>query len=432
MSDSSVLRRKWLRLEIRTWIFVILILALGFVIYGMFFVRRQIYQYRPAHTFSISSPEFFGSAHALADPVPLPGNKIQLLQNRDEIFPAMLQAIQAAQKSVNFEAYIFYSDTVGRQFRDALCERAQAGVRVRIILDGIGSSRKLDNKDVDYMKSKGCQFGYYHPTLSYRLDRTNRRCHRRNLIIDGKIGFTGGVGFADQWSGHAESPDHWRDTHARIEGPLVGRMQGAFQQHWLNVTKLTLTGVEEFPALAAVGSLRGQVVESHSYTIAPIPLVQAVAISAAEKRIWITNPYCTPTKDQIELLVGAVKRGVDVRLLVPGKHTDQPATQAAGRNSYGDLLRGGVKIFEYEPTMIHAKTMVVDTLFSMFGTSNLDARSSQLNEEIDITVYDGDFSKQMDETFEKDLQHAKPYTLEQFEKRGFWERTTETLMRPFQ
>jgi cardiolipin synthase len=162
-----------------------------------------------------------------------------------------------------------------------------------------------------------------------------------------------------------------------------------------------------------------------------LPLVQAVAIAAAEKRIWITNPYCTPTDDQVELLARAVKRGVDVRLLLPGKHNDQPATKAAGRTAYGKLLKGGVKIFEYEPTMIHSKTMVVDGLFSMFGTSNLDARSSQINEEIDVSVYDAGFGREMEQVFEKDLAVSRLYTMEEFHRRSIWERCGEWITRPF-
>ncbi len=403
----------------------------AFAIISILFVRRQLIEYRPAHTFSVSSPEFFGSAHALGDPLPLEGNKIQLLHNGDQIFPALLDAIKSAKHSVNFEAFLFNSGVVGSRFRDALCERAQAGVKVRVLLDGLGSSTKLKNEDVELMKQKGCEFAYFHPTRSLRVDRSNRRTHRRVLVIDGQVGFTGGVGFADEWQGNADAPDHWREVHAKLEGPIVAKLQGAFQQHWIRTTKQALSGAGEFPALPAIGKLRAQMTASHSFSVAPVALIQAVAIAAAEKRIWITNPYCTPTRDQVDLLVDAVKRGVDVRLLLPGKHNDQPATKAAGRTAYGDLLRGGVKIYEYEPTMIHAKTMVVDSLFAMFGSSNLDARSSTINEELDISVYDEGFGREMDAVFEKDLKQSRAYSLEEYNRRSLWERFTEWLMMPF-
>jgi cardiolipin synthase len=424
-------QKKWRKHSVGTWLVVFLGLAITVALLCFFFVRRSIIEFLPEHTFAVSDPAFFGSAHALADPLPIPGNKIELLHNGDQIFPALLNAIHSAKKSVNFEAFLFQSGTVGSQFRDAFCERARAGVRVRVLLDGMGGGAKLDNEYVKAMRDAGCEFAYYHPTRSFRIDRANRRTHRRILVVDGKIGFTGGVGFGDQWLGNADSKDHWREVHARIEGPLVAKLQGAFQQHWVRTAQQALSGIDEFPELPPAGNLRAQMIASHSFSVAPLPLVQAVAISAAEKRISITNAYCTPSDDQTKLLVAAVKRGVDVRLLLPGKHNDQPLTKAAGRTAYGKLLEGGVRIFEYEPTMIHAKTMVVDGLFSVFGTSNLDARSSQINEEIEITVYDEGFGQQMEAVFDNDLKQSRSYTLEEFKKRSVWERLTEWVAIPF-
>jgi cardiolipin synthase len=245
------------------------------------------------------------------------------------------------------------------------------------------------------------------------------------------VGFTGSVGFNEKWSGHAQDKDHWRDVQARIEGPLVGKLQAAFQEHWVKTFGEALSGAGQFPPLNPAGDLKAQVVASHSFSMAPIPLLQAVAFTAATKRIWITNAYCTPTSDQVEQLVKAVDRHVDVRLLLPGSNNDQPMTKSAGRAAYGKMLEGGVKIFEYQPTMIHEKTMVIDGLFSMFGSSNLDARSSEINEELDVVVYDESFGREMESVFEKDLAQAKQYTLEDFQNRSLWERTTEWLMVPF-
>jgi cardiolipin synthase len=405
---------------------------LGIVlVFCLFFIRRQTLEYNFEHTFSISSPEFFGSAMALANPVPIAGNKIDLLLNGDQIFPAMLETIRTAKKTINFAAYIFKSDGVGHQFRDAFIEKARAGVEVRLLLDGIGSGWGLDNSDVRMMTDAGCKFAYYHPVASWRMDRTNRRSHRRMLVIDGKIGFTGGAAFSDKWSGHAQDEHHWRDTHARLEGPIVNVLQAAFQAHWVKTFREALTGADQFPSLPPVGNLKAQIVESHSFSVAPVPMVQAVTFAAAEKRIWITNPYCTPTDDQVELLVRAVQRGVDVRLLLPGPHNDQPLTQSAGRSAYGKLLAGGVKVFEYQPSMIHSKTIVADGLFSMFGSSNLDGRSSEINEEIDVVVYDKNFGEEMERAFENDLAQSRPYTLDDFKNRSLWERTTEWLAIPF-
>src|SRR6478609_5995677 len=349
--SSHWLNRQWWRLVLAEWIGLSLAFLSVVLIFCLFFIRRHTLEYRLEHTFNVRDPEFFGSALSLSNPLPMPVNKIDLLANGDEYFPAMLKAIQTAQKTVNFATYIMRSDEVGRQFRDAFCERARSGIEVRILLDGIGSGWGLDNSDVDLMRKAGCKFAYYHPTVSWRIDRTNRRSHRRVLVIDGKIGFTGSVGFARRWAGHAQDKDHWRDTQMQIEGPLVAKLQAAFEEHWIKTFEESLSGAGQFPQLPEAGDLKAQLVASHSFSMAPIPLVQATAFAAAEKRIWITNPYCTPTDDQVDLLVKAVRRGVDVRLLLPGENNDQPLTKSAGRAAYGEMLEGGVKIFEFQPTM---------------------------------------------------------------------------------
>ena len=416
---------------LKEWIALTLAFIGIVVLFCLFVIRRHTLPYHFEHTFAVNDPEFVGSALGMEDPVLVPGNKIELLQNGDEYFPAMLKAIHAAQKTINFEAFILYSDSVGTQFRDALSERARAGIEVRVLLDGIGSGWSLNNSDVKMMQKAGCKFSYYHPTHSLRVDRANRRSHRRVLVVDGKVGFTGSVGFCEKWAGHAEDKNHWRDMQARIEGPLVAKLQSAFQEHWLKTFGEALSGAGQFPPQNSAGDLKAQVVTSRSFSMAPVPLLQAVAFTAATKRIWITNAYCTPTDDQVEQLVKAVERHVDVRLLLPGPNNDQPLTKSAGRSAYGKLLEGGVKIFEFQPTMIHEKTMVIDGQFSMFGSSNFDARSSEINEELDVAVYDQKFGREMESVFEKDLTNAREYTLDDFRKRSLWERVTEWFAVPF-
>jgi len=423
--------KTWFKTRTGIWVSAFVTLLLGVAILCLLLVRRVTVEYYLGHEFTVRDAEFFPSAHALADPLPVTGNKIELLHNGQRIFPAMLEAIRGAQESINFEAFLFHSGEVSSQFRDALAERARAGVRVRILLDGMGSSSALDDSYVKALKEAGCSFAYYHAVRAWRIDRLNRRTHRRVLVVDGRIGFTGGVGFSDEWQGDADAPEHWREVHARLEGPIVGKLQAAFQEHWFKEVGETLSGKGEFPELPSAGNLRAQVVASHSFSTAPLSLVQAVAFSAAQKSIYITNAYCAPSSSQTRSLVAAVKRGVDVRLLLPGKHNDQPATKAAGRTAYGELLKGGVKIYEFQPTMIHSKTMVVDGIFSVLGSSNFDARSAQINEELDITIYDEAFGREMQAVFERDLQRSKHYTLEDFEKRSLWDRFTEWLMLPF-
>ncbi len=341
------LNNRWWKLALGEWIALTLAFLAIVLLFCLFFIRRHTLEYKIEHTFAVRDPEFIGSALGLSDPVPVAGNKIELLQNGDEYFPAMLEAIRSARRTINFEAYIVYSDVIGREFRDALMERARAGIEVRVLLDGIGSGWKLKNSDVRMMKEAGCKFSYYHPVRSWRVDRTNRRSHRRILVVDGRVAFTGAVGFAERWSGHAEDKNHWRDLQAQIEGPVVTKLQSAFEEHWIKTFGEALSGEGQFPLLTAKGHSRVQVVLSHSFSMAPIPLLLAIAFAAAEKRIWITNAYCTPTADQVDLLVKAVRRHVDVKLILPGKNDDQPLTKSAGRAAYGRMLEGGVKIFEY-------------------------------------------------------------------------------------
>lgn len=431
MKKTRLISQSWLNVSVAIWLAGFLVMLLGVAIFCILLVKRDVAEYHTEHRFSLRDPAFLGSAHALSDPLPADGNKIELLNNGDQIFPALLQAIRSAKTTVHFEAFLYESSSIGTQFREALCERARAGVKVRVILDGIGSGSSLKSEDVDAFREGGCQFFYYHPTHSWRFDRLNRRTHRRVLVVDGKVAFTGGVGFADRWLGNADSPEHWRDIQARLEGPIVTRLQSAFVHHWIECGGDVLTGPEIFPLLGPAGNLKAQMIASESFSFAPLALVQAVAFSAAEKSIDITNSYCAPSDAQVEQLCAAVKRGVKVRLLLPGTHNDQPMTKAAGRTAYGALLEGGVEIYEYQPTMIHTKSMVIDGIFSIFGTSNFDSRSAQINEEMDITVYDEAFAAQMEALFSTDLQSSQRYTLEKFRKRGPWERLSEWVMVPF-
>jgi cardiolipin synthase len=429
--SSHWLNWKWWELTLGEWIGISLAFLAIVVLFCLLFIRRHSPEYHLQHTFNISAPEFVGSALALADPVLVGGNKLDLLENGDAYLLAIFGAIRNAKRSVNLECYIMESDETGRELRDLLCERARAGLQVRVLLDGVGSGWGLNNSDVRLMKDAGCKFAYYHPTHSWRVDRTNRRSHRRVIVVDGRLAFTGSAAFADKWSGHAQDAKHWRDMMVRIQGPLVGKLQAAFQQHWIKSYVEALSGANEFPDVAPVGNARAQIVTSQSFSMAPVPLLQATAFTAAEHRIWIVNSYCTPTNNQVELLVGAVKRGVDVRMLLPGPNNDQPLTKSAGRTAYSEMLEGGVKIFEYQPTMIHEKMMVIDGGFAIFGSSNLDARSSEINEELDVAVYDEAFARELEKSFERDLQQSKQYTLDDYRQRSLWERITESFARPF-
>ncbi len=393
--------------------------------------RRTVYE--TPHGFTVSEPTFLPSA--LPGPTMTAGNRLDLLENGDAVFPAMLGAIASARKTVNFEAYIFWSGEVGTRFRDALAERAAHGVEVRVLLDAVGSGGpKLKAGDVDAMRRAGCRVEFFHSKKPWMLWVLNHRSHRRILVVDGAVGFTGGMGFADEWLGNADSPEHWRDTQVRVEGPAVRGLQRAFQENWSETTGEALVGDEFFPALAQPGSSSAAVVPSSPLAaMSGAGRVYAISLAAAAKEIWIANSYFVPDDAATELLVAAVKRGVDVRVIVPSdEHNDVPATKAAGRSNFGPLLAGGVKIFEYQPTMFHLKTMVVDGIFSTVGSANFDERSFHLNEEVNLFVYDSAFAGLMKERYERDLSRCRPYTLAMWNARPLKKRVTEWLARPFQ
>jgi cardiolipin synthase len=388
--------------------------------------------YELPHGFKVGDPTFLPSA--LPGPTMTSGNRLELLENGDAIFPAMLAAISSARKTVNFEAYIFWSGEVGTRFRDALAERAVHGVAVRVLLDAIGSSRgRLKASDVDLLRRAGCRVEFFHSTKPWTVWVFNHRNHRRVLVVDGMLGFTGGVGFADQWRGDADSPEHWRDTQVRVKGPAVRGLQRAFQENWSEVTGEALVGDEFFPALPQAGSSSVAVVPSSPLAaMSGAGRVYAISLAAAATEIWIANSYFLPNDATIGLFVAAVKRGVDVRVIVPSdEQNDVPATKAAGRSDLGPLLEGGVKIYEYQPTMFHLKTMVVDGIFSTVGSANFDDRSFHLNEEVNLFVYDAEFAGLMKERYGRDLLRCRPYTHAMWKARSLKKRMTEWLVRPF-
>jgi cardiolipin synthase len=393
--------------------------------------RPEEVSYDIPHSFAVRDPPFLASTQALDRPAMVSGNRVSILENGVEIFPAMLDAISHARTSVHMEAYIFWSDGVGRRFRDALTERAGQGVEVRLLLDGVGSPKNLTKSDVDTLRRAGCHVEFFRPIRPWMLDVINRRTHRRALVVDGKVGFTGGVGFAEEWDGNADAPNHWRDTVARIEGPAVAQMQSAFEDNWTEVTGDLLIGEKYFPALPAAGGVLASVVPSNPRpSSSASQTLYSVAISAAERKISISNSYFVPNDDSLSLLVAASKRGVNVRVLVPGKINDLPVTKAGARSKFGVLLRAGVKIYEYQPTMMHAKTMVVDGLFATVGSTNFDSRSFRYNDEIDLEVYDEGVAQKLEQMFETDLTRSRPYTYEQWLHRTLWERFTEWALIP--
>ena len=375
--------------------------------------------------YNVDDPQFLRAMGALLGPALVPGNQVTTLVNGDEIFPAMLQSIRGAQKTITFETFIYWTGDIGKSFADALSERARAGVHVHLLLDWVGSV-KMEAKYLDQMKAAGVNIQQYHPLRWYNLGRMNNRTHRKLLVIDGKVGFTGGVGIAELWTGDAQDPDHWRDLHYRVEGPVVAQMQAAFMDNWMKTSGLVLHGSDYFPALAPVGDQAAQMFKSSpNEGSESMRLMYLLAINAAQHRLRIANAYFVPDDLTVKTLVEAAERGVDVQVLVPGTGIDTEMVRKASRARWGKLLKAGVRIYEYQPTMLHCKLMVVDDLWVSVGSTNFDNRSFRLNDEANLNVYDRVFAQQQNAIFDDDLRHAKAYDYARWERRPWTEKLLE-------
>jgi len=386
--------------------------------------EKQI-DHQVVRLYSTEDPQFTRAMGVLLGPPIDDGNRFEVLRNGDEIFPSMLSAIRAAKTTISFESYIYWSGQVGKAFADALGERARAGVRVHLLLDWLGSN-KMDPAQIAEMERAGVEVRRFHQPRWYELQRFNNRTHRKLLIVDGRIGFTGGVGIADEWAGHAQDAAHWRDTHFRAEGPVVAQMQAVFMDNWLKVTGKVLHGADYFPALIRIGDSRGQVFSSSPEGGSEsMRIMYLLAITAATRTIDLSSAYFLPDDLTMKTLVDAAKRGVRIRIITPGEHVDTEIVRRASRATWGDLLQAGVKIFEYQPTMYHCKVMIVDGLWVSVGSTNFDNRSFSLNDEANLNILDADFAHRQVEIFEDDLTRSKAITLAQWQARPLQEKVLE-------
>jgi cardiolipin synthase len=380
---------------------------------------------RPVHLYSVDDPQFVRSMSVLLGPPLLEGNRVETLINGDRIFPSMLKAITDARETINFETYIYWSGDIGRQFADALADRARAGVKVHVLVDWVGS-QKMDSESIELMKQAGVDFRKYRPLRWYNLGRVNNRTHRKLLVVDGRIGFTGGVGIADEWAGDAQDPKHWRDNQYRIEGPAAAQMQAAFADNWTKVSGSVLHGSVYFPILQNAESMAAQVFQSSSQGGAEsMHLMYLLSIAAATRTIDLAMAYFVPDAITTEALVAAMKRGVKLRLILPNEHTDADFVRRASRAGWGPLLKEGALIYEYQPTLYHVKLLVVDGLWSSVGSTNFDSRSFRLNDEANLNVYDSEFARTQTVTFEADLRNARRITYEEWEARPWNEKLME-------
>jgi len=363
-----------------------------------------------APLYSARSPEFQQAAGSLLGPNFVSGNSITTLVNGNQIFPAMLGAIRSAKRSISLETYVFQDGEIARQFTDALAERAQAGVKVNVILDAQGT-QKMGRQNLERLRNAGAEVAKYHSVFWPDPRRYNNRTHRKLLIIDGKIGFVGGVGIADLWTGNADSPQHWRDNHYKVIGPVVAQLQATFATSWLKTRGQVLHGADYFPALAPTGPYLAQAIRSGAHN-ENLDLMYLLAIASAQKTLRIENAYFLPDDLMRKELTEAAKRGVKVEVVVPGKKIDQKLVRLASRRHRPELIRAGVRIFEYEPTMVHVKLMIVDDIFVSVGSGNFDNRSIRLNDEANLDVLDRSFAAQQTRLFESDKKQCREVALD--------------------
>jgi cardiolipin synthase A/B len=384
-------------------------------------------EHKIEHLYGVGDPRFLRSMGSLLGPPIVPGNRVTALCNGDEIFPAMLEAIRGAATTICFETFIYWSGSIGREFAEALSERARGGVKIHVMLDWVGANR-IDESLVELMTDAGVEVRRYHPLRWYNVGRLNNRTHRKLLIVDGRVGFTGGVGIADNWLGHAQDPDHWRDSHYRLEGPAVAHMQAAFMDNWMETCGEVLHGEAYFPPLEPVGSQPAQVFRSSADDGSEsVRLMYLISIASAERSVRLANSYFVPDTLAVRTLVEARRRGATVEIVVPGRHIDQKLVRRASRALWGPLLEAGVAIYEYQPTMYHVKVAIVDEVWTSVGSTNFDNRSFRLNDEANLNVFDGRFAKDQARVFEEDKRRARRITLEEWRRRPLQERAMERL-----
>ena len=356
------------------------------------------------------------------------GNRIDILRNGDEIFPAVLDAIRSARATVDFLTFVYWEASIGEDFAEALASRARAGVRVRVLLDAVGSYT-MNSALIDEMERAGCEVERFRPVTKLRFWENNHRTHRKVVICDEQVAFTGGVGIADEWRGSAGSPSEWRDTHFRVQGPAVDGLRAAFLQNWAETDRqLFDEAVDRFPEQPQDGTSIVQVVRGESVANwSDITTVVRSLLCLARERVRITTAYFVPDERTSAMLCQAAQRGVDVEILLPGPHIDKRFVQLAGEAQFAGLLDAGVKLWSYQPSMLHAKTMTVDGVVANIGSANFDARSLVLDDEVNLVVFDPAVVAELDQDFDGDVTRSERIDPKRWEDRSPFQRAKEAV-----
>lgn len=418
-------------MSVPLWFFVLAVAALAWQAFQLLmalFAPVMRYQIERFEVPALDSEKFLRTLEALTDAQINHHSSLKVLTNGEEFYNAELQAIREATRSINLEAYIFQRGGVAGKFIAALAERARAGVKVNLVLDAVGSfstSRAYCRELLD----SGGKISFYHPINWRSVANINNRTHRELLVIDGRCGFIGGAGIADHWLIDKKGHRRWRDTVIRVEGDVVSNLQATFAENWLETTGEVIFGDEYFPELKAAANARAMQINSSpsagGSTRARI-LFQAL-VSAARSNIRITTPYFLPDSSMLRELVRAAQRGVNIEIIVPGKKSDHGLTRSSSRRLYGNLLKAGVRIYEYQPAMIHAKIMVVDGLWSVTGSTNFDNRSFGINDEVNLAACDQTLAAELSDDFVADVAASREVTLQDWKRRSLLEKLHEAV-----
>jgi cardiolipin synthase len=359
----------------------------------------------------VGTPDFLRALEALTGAPVTEGNDLRVLTNGDEIFPVVLETIAAARTTLNLLTFVYWRGEIAVQVAEAVSERSRAGVRCSVLLDAFGAAR-MDARLVEAMQDAGVRVEYFRPIKPHSITKADHRTHRKVIVADGSVGMTGGVGIAEEWTGNAEDPDHWRDTHVRVSGPVVRALQGAFLENWLEATGELLAGDDYLPELDPVadGAPMQVVVSGPGVNHTNTEAMYFLAIASARHTIQMTTAYFAPRPMFVEALRAAARRGVDVQIIVPGPHIDKHVVRSAGRAVYAPLLEAGVSIYEYQPTMLHAKTLVIDGRWCSIGSANFDNRSFALNDEATLCVQSTRVTDQLAHAFETDREMSEQIT----------------------
>ena len=400
------------------------------------FGRRPSYIAVPYNP-PVESPDFMlGLAGVAGGPLKA-GGTARLLNNGDQFFPALHEALEGAKQSINFAVYIWEKSKPSDDLFAILIEKARAGVQVRVLLDGLGGFHAPD-EDIERLEAAGGKVKVFRSARLGKLSRFHKRNHRRTIVVDGNVAFVGGMAIADKWLGNAGDEEHWRDSMIQVTGPLAGTVQSAFVDNWAHVADddggEILIGPAFFPQFPAPVAVPGETIALHtginsspSSENHPMRLVYLQTFSAARQKLYIANSYFVPDETIRQAVIERAKQGVDVRILLPGEKTDAKPIRQTGHKYFEELMEAGVKIYEYQPTMMHAKTVVVDGKFSVVGSSNMDVRSKELNMENVLGILDTGFASQLEKTFFDDLKSAKEINLEEWRKRGMVKKLTERV-----